>query len=202
MFPDRAALTTIEIVEAFSDAVAELLATLDRVDAWDDHGLGEWTVRELAAHTIRAMTTIELYLIAEPLVDADIVDATGYFRAALAAPNVHAGVAERGRENARTLTDPAAIGRSAAERVVPLVAQVDPQRLIETIVGRVPFREYLAGRVVELTIHTTDIQAASGQPITVPETSARVAWAVLAPLAEPAHLLRAITGRDALNVLG
>jgi len=53
-----------------------------------------WTVRELTAHTLRALTTIERYLVAEPAVDRLIVDAVDYYRVALADSRVHASVAE------------------------------------------------------------------------------------------------------------
>ena len=44
---------------AFEDAATSLLQTVDRVEPhqWELPGLGEWTVRELTAHTLRAFTT-------------------------------------------------------------------------------------------------------------------------------------------------
>ena len=77
---------------AFEDAAASLLTTVERVEPhqWELPGLGEWTVRELTAHTLRAFSTIERYLAAEPSVDRLIVDAADYFRVGLADPKVHA----------------------------------------------------------------------------------------------------------------
>jgi uncharacterized protein (TIGR03083 family) len=202
MLHDRTALTADEIIRAFHDAADLFLATVDQVNDWDAHGLGEWTVRELAAHTLRAFTTIEQYLAADRVTDLQLPDATSYFRAALADPAVHAAVAERGRAGARDLVDPPAEARATAHRVLAVVDSTDPDRIVDSFIGAIAFREYLAGRVVELTVHTTDIQAATGQPITAPASATRVALAVLAPLAEPVQLVRGITGRVAINVLG
>ena len=73
---------------AFEDAAAALLTTIERVEPhqWELPGLGVWTVRELTAHTLRAFTTIERYLVAEPTVDRLIVDAADYYRIVLADP--------------------------------------------------------------------------------------------------------------------
>ena len=57
-----------QVREAFESAADWFLDVVRRVsvDAWSRPGLGEWTVRELAAHTARAFTTIELYLEVPP----------------------------------------------------------------------------------------------------------------------------------------
>ena len=46
---------------AFTDAAAVFLATVAAVadDQWEQPGVGEWTVRELTAHTIRSFETLE-----------------------------------------------------------------------------------------------------------------------------------------------
>ncbi|MFM2069977.1 MAG: hypothetical protein RLZZ623_240 [Actinomycetota bacterium] len=205
MLHDRVALTNDEVVTAFHDAADVFLTTLENIAVageWDAHGLGEWTVRQLAAHTLRAFTTIEIYLASEHTVDVDLETATNYFRVALADPTVHIGIAERGREGALTLTDPVGEARAVADRVLAVVDGTDPERVVETFVGGLAFREYLAGRVVELTLHTTDLQAATGQPIVAADSAAEVSFHVLAPLATPTELIRSITGRASVNVLG
>ncbi|HZY06211.1 MAG TPA: hypothetical protein VFE69_00635, partial [Ilumatobacteraceae bacterium] len=80
---------------AFEDATASLLTTIERVEPhqWELPGLGVWTVRELTAHTLRSLTTVERYLVAQPTVDRLIVDAVDYYRVALSDSRVHAGVA-------------------------------------------------------------------------------------------------------------
>ena len=123
---------------AFEDAAASLLATVDRVEPhqWELPGLGVWTVRELTAHTLRAFTTIERYLAAEPRVDRLIVDAADTTASALADPNVHTGVAERGRTAGAQLTDPVGESEATAQRVLALVASTADDEVVETTAAR------------------------------------------------------------------
>jgi hypothetical protein len=205
MLHDRLALTNDEVLAAFHDETDVFLATLEKIAVggeWEAHGLGEWTVRQLAAHTLRAFTTIEIYLASEQSIDVDLGTATNYFRTALADPAVHVGIAERGREGALALIDPVGEARAIAARVLAVVDGTDPERIVETFVGGLAFREYLAGRVVELTLHTTDLQAATGQTIVAADSAAEVSFRVLGPLATRTELIRSITGRAPINVLG
>ena len=185
---------------AFEDAAATLLTTIERVEPhqWELPALGVWTVRELAAHTLRGFTTVERYLAAEPTVDRLIVDAADYYRVALADPKVHAGVAERGRSAGAQLTDPVGETEATAQRVLALVASTADDEVVETSVGQMMFVEYLATRASELALHTLDIQRATGQPLALqPATSAMVVG-LMAELAEPIGLLSALTGRGTL----
>ena len=185
---------------AFEDATATLLTTIERVEPhqWELPGLGVWTVRELTAHTLRALTTIERYLVAEPAVDRLIVDAVDYYRVALADSRVHASVAERGRAAGAELTDPLGESEATIERVLALVASTADDDVVETSAGKMMFIEYLATRATELGLHTLDIQRATGQlPDLAPATSSMVVG-LMAALAEPIMLLSALTGRGAM----
>src|SRR4029079_3868760 len=151
---------------AFEDAAASMLPTGDRVEPhqWELPGLGEWTVRELTAHTLRAFTTIERYLAAEPTVDSLITDAAEYFRTILADPNVHIAVAERGRQAGAQLTDPVGESEATAQRVLALVASTADDHRVATTAAHTALRESLATRASELALHTLDLQRATGQP--------------------------------------
>ena len=193
---------------AFEDAAATLLTTIARVQPhqWDLPGLGAWTVRELTAHTLRAFTTIEHYLAAEPIVDRVIVDAADYFRVGLADPNVHAGVAARGRLAGAQLTDPVGEAEATSQRVLALVASTADDEVVNTSFGQMMFVEYLATRVTELALHTLDMQRACGQPPSLRPATSSMVVGLMAELAEPIALLLALTGRGSLpvdfNVLG
>ncbi|HEY4609644.1 MAG TPA: maleylpyruvate isomerase N-terminal domain-containing protein, partial [Ilumatobacteraceae bacterium] len=165
---------------------------------WELPGLGVWSVRELAAHTLRAMTTIERYLDAEPTVDRLIVDAIDYYRVALADSRVHAGVAERGRAAGVELTDPVGECEATTERVLALVASTADDDVVETSAGKMMFIEYLATRATELGLHTLDLQRASGQPQYLPPATSSMVVGLMAALAEPIMLLSALTGRGAM----
>ena len=185
---------------AFEDAAAALLATIDRVEPhqWDLPGLGVWTVRELTAHTLRGFTTIEHYLAAEPTVDRVIVDAVDYYRIALADPNVHASVADRGRAAGARLTDPVGEGEATTQRVLALVASTADDEVVDTSVGQMMFIEYLATRAAEVSLHTLDIQRATGQVLTMPPETSAMVVGLMAQLADPIKLLSALTGRGTL----
>ncbi|HZX54583.1 MAG TPA: maleylpyruvate isomerase N-terminal domain-containing protein [Ilumatobacteraceae bacterium] len=185
---------------AFEDATSTLLTTIERIEPhqWELPGLGVWSVRELAAHTLRAMTTIERYLDAEPTVDRLIVDAIDYYRVALADSRVHAGVAERGRTAGVELTDPVGECEATTERVLALVASTADDDVVETSAGKMMFIEYLATRATELGLHTLDLQRASGQPQYLPPATSSMVVGLMAALAEPIMLLSALTGRGAM----
>jgi hypothetical protein len=182
---------------AFEDATATLLTTIERIEPhqWELPGLGVWSVRELAAHTLRALTTIERYLDAEPSVDRLIVDAIDYYRVALADSRVHAGVAERGRVAGVELTDPVGECEATTELVLALVASTADDDVVETSAGKMMFIEYLATRATELGLHTLDLQRATGQPQYLPTATSSMVVGLMAALAEPIMLLSALTGR-------
>ena len=68
----------------------------------------------------------------------------------------------------------------------------------ETFVGPMRLAGYLPTRVVEVALHTLDLQAAIGQPLLLPASAANVTLGVLAELADLPVLLLAMTGRQAL----
>ena len=185
---------------AFEDAASSLLTTINRVQPhqWELPGLGVWTVRELTAHTLRGFTTIEQYLASEPTVDRVIVDATDYYRIALADPNIHTAVADRGRQAGAQLTDPVGEAEATTQRVLALVASTADDDVLYTSVGQMMFIEYLATRAAEVALHTLDMQRATGQPLTLPPATSSMVVGLMAELADPIKLLSALTGRGAL----
>ena len=184
----------------FEDAASSLLRAIERVEAhqWDLPGLGVWTVRELTAHALRAFTTIERYLAADPIVDRLIVDAAEYFRIVLADPSVHNAVAERARQSGAELIDPVGESEATAQRVLALVASTADDDVVETMAGKMMFIEYLATRAAELALHTLDLQRATAQPRALSPATATLVVGLVAELAEPIALLSALTGRGTL----
>lgn len=194
---------------AFQEGAATFLTTLRAVgpELWDRPGaLGDWTVRELAAHTLRAFITVDGYLSAQPTTDRVLADASEYYQTALADAGVHQGVSARARQAGRQLIDPVGEAEATIAQVLARVAATGDDEPVNTFAGQITLVEYLATRVVELGVHTLDLQRATGQlPELHPDTSA-VALAVLTQLASPVPLLLALTGRAPLpadfNVLG
>lgn len=194
---------------AFDEGANTLLATLRAItpEYWDRRGaLGEWTTRELAAHTLRAFITIEGYLAAAPATDRVLADAAEYYATALSDPTVHQGVASRARQAGRQLIDPVGEAEATIERVLAQVAATADDDPLNTFAGQITLVEYLATRVVELGVHTLDLQRATGQhPQLHPDTAA-VVLSVLTQLTSPIPLILALSGRaplpDNFNALG
>ena len=194
---------------AFEEGSATLLRALRDItpEYWDRRGaLGDWSTRELTAHTLRAFVTIEGYLEAAPATDRVLADAAEYYATALSDPTAHQGVAARARKAGRQLIDPVGEAEATIERVLAQIAATADDEPVNTFPGQITLIEYLATRVVELGVHTLDIQRATGQMAELhPDTSA-VVLAVLTQLTSPVPIILAVTGRAPLpadfNVLG
>ena len=191
---------------AFRDASDVFLAATGAVPAggWDEPGLGEWTVRELTAHALRAFLTLQR------LCDTtggapQLESAMAYYRAVAVREDVHAGVLQRGREAGAQLVDPEATARRTAEQALGRLAATSDEHVGETFAGPMRLADYLPTRVVELGIHTLDLQRATGQPMGLPASASAVILGTLAELADVPTLLMAMTGRqplpDSFNVL-
>ena len=194
---------------AFEEGAATMLRTLRSVtpEYWDRPGaLGEWTTRELTAHTLRAFVTIEGYLAAAPATDRVLADAAEYYATALSDPTAHQGVAVRGRQAGRQLIDPVGEAEATIERVLAQIAATADDEPVNTFAGQITLIEYLATRVVELGVHTLDIQRATGQFAELHSDTSAVVLAVLLQLTAPVPVILALTGRAALpegfNTLG
>jgi hypothetical protein len=115
---------------------------------------------------------------------------------------------QRTRDAAAALgADPAASARATLATVTPIVEATPPEREVQHLAGRLRFEEYLATRVVELTLHTADVQLATGQPVAFPEAPSVLTRDVLLGLVGRAGALAvacALTGRagPACNLLG
>jgi hypothetical protein len=143
---------------------------------------------------------------AEPTTDRVLADAGEYYQTALSDAGVHQGVAVRARQAGRQLIDPIGEAENLVTQVLALVASTADDDPVNSPSGQMTLIEYLATRVVELGVHTLDLQRATGQPLDLhPDTSA-VVLHVLMDLAAPVPLVLALTGRAPLaadyNVLG
>jgi uncharacterized protein (TIGR03083 family) len=193
---------------AFDRAADTFLATLAEVrdEQWEQQGLGAFTVRQLVAHTLRAFTTIEMYVNAEPTVDRLMADGAEYYRTVLADPGIHESVLQRGRDAGARLADPLGEAEATAQRVRALVASTADDDPVNTFAGQIEFSEYLATRVVELAVHTVDLQRAVGRRASLHTDTSDVVLAVLTSVADPLPVILALTGRAALpdgfNALG
>jgi uncharacterized protein (TIGR03083 family) len=200
-------LDPLTVRAAFADASEVFLATTAEVQPsqWDEPGLGVWTVRELTGHALRAYSTLQRQCDTggdQPVVQS----APEYYRVVARLPDVHAAVAARGREAGAQLIDPVATARATAAQALGRLAGTPDEHVGECAVGPIRLADYLPTRVVELGIHTLDLQRATGQPLLLPASATSVIIGILAELDDGPTLLLALTGRQPLpadfNVLG
>lgn len=178
---------------------------------WDRPALGEWSTRELVAHTNRAYRTIVEYVEGEAKDPTPITSAAEYFRIVLAEETPHVHIAERARREAGEYgdRDVVAVTEDFARSAMRLVETAAGETVMHLFVGEMALQQYLATRVVELVVHGLDLAKALALPTDAPSESAKVALAVFVDLSEPADLssvTRLFTGRPVSlplrNVLG
>ncbi|MFD8641601.1 sterol carrier family protein [Streptomyces zaomyceticus] len=121
--------------------------------------LGEWTVRELAAHLTMALATVTRRL-AEP-------EPPRRELALLDWPLATVTEAARIDEDTRAIdtADLAALYGETAARYEEAVADVPGERLVPTRFGAMTLADFLVTRTVELVVHTDDLNAATGAGI-------------------------------------
>lgn len=198
--------THADAVLAFGAAAQWFMSAVRsiRSDQWDLPGLGEWNVRELVAHTVRPFRTVGQYLdgtVRDPTV---LPSGAAYLRTVLAEDNPHAHIALRARRESPDLgDDPISGAESLADHAIRIVEEAPVDTPVHTFVGVIALPDYLATRVVELVVHTSDLIGALGLDLAVPPMPARMAVQVLVDLVNDDYLgdvLLALTGRSDLLV--
>ena len=186
-----------QIVGTFVEAgrVASTLITDPKVAAmWDETAaLPGYTIGGLAAHLGRAVTTVVAYLDGEPpAAGATEVDACRYVVAALGdhdpiSSDLHTGI--RQRASLLASDGPAAVGAHVEEALDRLTRfDLDPARRLAVFEGMaIRLSEYLKTRIVELTIHSSDLARSVSR--TEPPLP-RDAWRIAADVATAVALLR------------
>jgi hypothetical protein len=200
-----------DVKAALLDAGGALVAVAASIDArhLDRPATGVWTLRELIAHATRGLLTIETTVRA-PVDPATrrIESASEYFAIAMSSPQVHAGIEQRARDAAVGVgDDPGGYVRAALARVTPVVTSTPLEREVQHLAGRLAFFDYLATRIVELTLHTADVQLATETPVAFPEAPSEITRDVLVPLVGRVDALAvacALAGREGprCDVLG
>jgi uncharacterized protein (TIGR03083 family) len=185
-------------------AFVEVVAGLGP-DDWAKPGLGVWTVRDLAGHASRALSTVESYLDgARTWQEPELPDAMAYFRAAAGAYADPASVAERGRQAGAALgEDPHASVAKLTGSVLALVDATPDDALVTSPLGTMTLLGYLPTRTFELVVHGLDLAAAAGVPrparLAAPlRASLALATELAAARGDAGDVLLALTGRRGL----
>ncbi|MEU8526508.1 MULTISPECIES: maleylpyruvate isomerase family mycothiol-dependent enzyme [Streptomyces] len=121
--------------------------------------LGEWTVRELAAHLTMAVGAVARYLAEPEPAKQELTLLDWPFATATAAAQVD--------EDTRAIDtgDLAALYAATAERYTERLAGTSDDRLVPTRFGAMRLADFLVTRTVELVVHTDDLNAATGLDI-------------------------------------
>lgn len=180
----------------------------------DPSALAEFSVRGLAGHLLRAMTSVEVYLDrTEP--HGPPISAVAYY-AAVVPPEtnigdeIHRAIRRRGEDAASG--GPVALAAAWGEAVGRLGARLAveaPVRLVRVYQDLVlPLDDYLQTRLVELCVHADDLASSLGvDPPRLPDAATATAIATLVGVARLRHtdtaVLRALTRRerDAIRAL-
>jgi uncharacterized protein (TIGR03083 family) len=191
-----------EVAGAFRFASQWWRSLVGAVDdhVWDRAALGEWSVRELVAHTNRAYRTIVEYVDGDVKDETEIYSAAGYFRTVLAEQTPHVHIATRAKREAHDHDDWVSATDDLAARAERLVNNLPPDHPMHLFVGEMQLDQYLATRVVELVTHGLDLAAAIDLPTSPPTAAARVTIEVLLDLGRDddlASIIRLMTGRAA-----
>src|SRR5690606_1189067 len=141
---------------------------------WDRPGLGEWSVRELVAHTSRAYKTINEYVQGDVKDPTPIATAAQYVRIVMAEETPHIHIAERGRREAASESDWVSATDRLAESAAAVIASCPASTRMHLFVGEMSIDQYLVTRVMELVVHGLDLSAAIDLPTEPPVEAARM----------------------------
>ena len=202
-----------DIRKSFHDAVESFLATGELIDdkLWSQPATDQWSVLELFSHTARGMAIIIDYLDVDlgPNPRVTIDGAVTYFRLALSLEGVHSGIKDRAVQASERFRDaPLATAREVAALVAERVERTVDDQPMKVFVETMRFIDYLRTRIVELVLHTFDLQLACGLPLRAPTSGLAVVEEILLALADradPSALVLALSGRASnlvCNVLG
>ncbi|MFF3663625.1 maleylpyruvate isomerase family mycothiol-dependent enzyme [Streptomyces olivochromogenes] len=123
--------------------------------------LGDWSVRELAAHLTMAVETVSRNL------DRPEPGAKGLalldwpFATAARAGDIADGTRELARDN----PDLDALYARVEQRITERLATAPDDRLLAAGIGAMTLADYLVTRTVELVVHTDDLNRATGADI-------------------------------------
>jgi uncharacterized protein (TIGR03083 family) len=198
--------------EAFRQAALFFADTVAKISPsqWDESALGVWTVRDLVGHTSASFARV-IEFSQQRADQVDVASAAQHYHVSLSVEGVDDAIAERGRVAGRGLgNDVTATMTAAIEQALAVLEATPDNSIIVYPNGGIKLEHYLETRVLELTVHTLDILAATGIEIEPPREALSCTLHLLADLAVDSgaggQLALLFTGRgktpDRFSVLG
>jgi uncharacterized protein (TIGR03083 family) len=192
-----------KIREAYLESAEFFAGLVDGVDidGWEEHALGQWTVRDLAGHTYRSISTVVGYS-EKPAPQVDVESPVAWILNVR--QNADPGrVAEMGRSAGLEIMDsPTMMVRGFLSMARDRVNDLDDDFILATPQGGMRFIDYLQLRTMELVIHGGDLAKALGVEAKPPDSGTQVALQVLTGVAvaegRGPSLADALTGRSLL----
>ncbi|MEV3967171.1 sterol carrier family protein [Streptomyces sp. NPDC050698] len=118
--------------------------------------LGDWTVRELAAHVTMAVETVSRNLDREAPAKPELTLLDWPFATAVRAADIDDGT----RRLAEAHPDLDALYAETEDRLAARLANAPGSRVLAARTGAMTLADYLVTRTVELVVHTDDLNAA------------------------------------------
>ena len=194
-----------KIREAYLESAEFFAGLVDGVDAdaWEKHALGQWTLRDLAGHTYRSISTVVGYS-EKPAPQVDVESSTQWIVNVRQNANPDR-VAELGRSAGLEIMDnPQMMVRGFLSMARDRVNDLDEDFILATPQGGMRLIDYLQLRTMELVIHGSDFARALGVEAIPPASGMQVALQVLTGVAvaegRGSDLASALTGRTALPI--
>lgn len=171
--------------------------------------LAEFSVRGLAGHLLRALTSAEGYLDApEPPAGSDVISAAAYYAAVFPGENIldsdfNRAIRQRALEAAPDKPEEMpGLWAETAGRLRGRLTAAPPGRLVQVFGGMVlTLDEYLVTRLVELIVHVDDLAVSlDAPPPPLPPAATGLVIATLVEVARIRHgataVVRALTRRE------
>ncbi|MEU8816996.1 maleylpyruvate isomerase N-terminal domain-containing protein [Actinoplanes sp. NPDC048796] len=177
-------------------------------DRWDAPGLGEWTLRELVAHTAGSALRQVPGVLRARAETAAVTSPEAYWTFARSVPPevyaeaVAASTTLARQAAAELASAPAGLIGDLAGRATQALAAAGDDDVVSTPVGGMRVRDWMPTRTFELVVHGLDVAAAAGLEADFPPDAVSeatlLAARVAAALGDGPAVLFALTGRAPL----
>jgi len=156
-----------DVREGFREATRFFIDIVARIpaDKWDVPCLGTWSVREVAGHTAHTFGSLADYASPARTAERVAIDNVADFYVSIVDPALDADRERLAQQRAyQLIDDPPAVTGGMTDGALAMLAEAPDDHPTRSIVVVVRFIDWLATRVVELTVHSLDLARTAGRP--------------------------------------